>query len=299
MNNKRITVKVGDILEIPLDSGKRLIAQYLFKDKQNGDLVLLKNLVLSANQLFDIESFEKSEALFRPVITSVFAAVKYHNWKIIGTKQVKNFEYPEFVYGYPGNWRLWNGDKYVDIGETIPKEYINYEKLMSYSPDLIVERASKKLESETILEKTTYNVGDSQNTFLNTYMFYGDHAADIVYSLEDEPTLKHINKLLLSVNDKKENEYLESPEASEALVAAEAIASLKNNQSPEATESFKEAMHGFKNVDTDELNVLSKTAIKVVKRIISDKSELKELWKESDEYNKWKNAANNLIERLA
>lgn len=298
MSTNRIKAKIGDIIEIPLSTGQKAFAQFVFKDKENGELIQVKDLILGENSQFEVTNFEKAQPLFKPVITSIYPAIKYHGWKIVDTATVNEFKYPGFLHGSSGAWMLWNGEKYIDLGEKIPDMYAECEELISYSTDIIENRIIKKLNLKNYTNDSQSTISsDEEKTFLNTYMFYGDHAEDFTYTLADSPSVELLRKVLTRIADTEIEKYIEAPDASEALIAAEVVAYLKGNPSHEITNSFQNAVRSFK-VYKEELNELCVLSIKAVKRIMAESSELKELWKQSEEYNEWENAANDLLKRL-
>ena len=123
--------------------------------------------------------------------------------------------------------------------------------------------------------------------------FENDDASDWLGEFCDEPNEEALNEAFASVNEIG-NDYLEAPESSIALVAAEIVATLKNSPSLDLPEATK--------------NCLNKINFKMSNRVISDSlkavervklnSELKELWEESDDFTEWNTIVNNLIDRL-
>jgi hypothetical protein len=90
-----------------------------------------------------------------------------------------------------------------------------------------------------------------------------------------------------------DDRYLEAPECSVAIAAAEAVAAARGHPS----ESLPEDVAGWvdaKPIVATELTVLARTA---VERIV-DKSELKDLWDESDSAEAWRDAMTDLRKRL-
>jgi Domain of unknown function (DUF4259) len=123
-----------------------------------------------------------------------------------------------------------------------------------------------------------------------------DDACDWVYGLDEcndftlvEATL---NKVLANSTD-----YLEAPDASEALAAIEVIARLQGNLGER--NSYSESMDAW--VEKTKLvpeKALVEKAHRVIERILADDSELKELWQESDEFDDWVAAVKNLASRV-
>ena len=88
--------------------------------------------------------------------------------------------------------------------------------------------------------------------------------------------------------------YLESPESSAALAAAEVIAALLGKPSASLPDDAKECV-GRLSFKPDE--ELLSAARKAVERVKTD-SELKELWDESDDAAQWQATVEDLAARL-
>ena len=115
--------------------------------------------------------------------------------------------------------------------------------------------------------------------------FGNDDAGDWAYGLEGIKDLSLVEATL----DKAlglEGEYLEAPDAAEALAAIEVIARLQGNWGirNSYTETADSWVSAVGLVPTTNLN---KKAHQVVAQIIGEKSELNELWEESEEHSEW------------
>jgi len=129
--------------------------------------------------------------------------------------------------------------------------------------------------------------------------FENDDASDWVYELESSKDKSVIHKALNTVIEN--TEYIESPECSEALAAAEVVLSGITNDHSNVSEEVSKWLSkkpGLfkKQITFDSSDV--KMAIKAVSKIVAS-SELKELWEETEEYDTWKNIENNLVEKLS
>ena len=90
------------------------------------------------------------------------------------------------------------------------------------------------------------------------------------------------------------DEYLEAPECSVGLAAAEVVAALKGTPNPDMPDDAKGCVSSFKmKADPGVLSL----ALRAVERI-KTKSELKELWDESGSPGEWYAAVADLEERL-
>lgn len=125
--------------------------------------------------------------------------------------------------------------------------------------------------------------------------FDNDDAADWAFGLEEARDLS----LVETTVDKAiaAADYLEAPDAAEALAAIEVIARLQGNwgeRSPysEPVDNWVEAN---KLVPSGEL--LAK-ALQVLDLIVGENSELNELWQECDEYADWVAAVAELRSRV-
>lgn len=122
--------------------------------------------------------------------------------------------------------------------------------------------------------------------------FENDDAMDWVGELADadgtEPIMKAFDTVL------KSKDYLEAPEASMGLAAAEVVAALRGK--PIAT--LPEEVTAWVESKTSPKTTLIEKARLVVERILKD-SELKDLWSESEDSAKWRQEVESLLQRLS
>jgi hypothetical protein len=121
--------------------------------------------------------------------------------------------------------------------------------------------------------------------------FDNDAALDWLYDFSMNPSVQALEDTFKAVANTED--YIESDDGSAVLAAAEVIAAAKGKKStayPEDTEVFSRLKI------SPELIARALQAIDIVSR--QDNSELKELWQESDEYDDWQKAVNELKERL-
>jgi hypothetical protein len=126
--------------------------------------------------------------------------------------------------------------------------------------------------------------------------FGNDDALDWSHGLEEIKDDSLIQSTLDAVLDVG-SEYLEAPQAANALAAIETIARLQGNG-------------GFHNSYTDDVDQwvkrhrvavkpgLARQAHMVIQRILAENSELKDLWQESDEFDAWLAAVQELKSRV-
>jgi len=127
-------------------------------------------------------------------------------------------------------------------------------------------------------------------------IFDNDDACDYAAAIAESNDLSIIEKTLDRVLETGP-EYLEAPDASEALAAADIIARLKG-------------VYGEKNAYTETIDAwVARTKItpgpelldkarRSIDRITTEPSELMELWKESADYSRWKLSLEQLVQRI-
>jgi hypothetical protein len=124
--------------------------------------------------------------------------------------------------------------------------------------------------------------------------FENDDASDWLIDFCDEPDKELILDALSTVAEMDTSEYLEAPDCSVGLAAAEVVAALKGAPNPDMPDDAKECMSKLK-IKADPSMV--SLALRAVERIKTN-SELKELWDESESPDEWYAAVDNLEERL-
>lgn len=123
--------------------------------------------------------------------------------------------------------------------------------------------------------------------------FENDDALDWLGDFCDEPGEEFLKDAFVEVNEIGDD-YLESPEASNALIAAEVVAFLLNAPNSNLPEHSRDCLENLQIKPSDEL--LS-DAVKAVERVKSA-SELKELWEETESFQEWNKAVDDLMSRL-
>jgi hypothetical protein len=124
--------------------------------------------------------------------------------------------------------------------------------------------------------------------------FENDDAADWLGEFCDEPTEELLFDAFSTVNDIGDD-YLEAPESSAALAAAEIVAVLQGKPSPHCPEKAQDCVRHLNFQSSDKL---ISAARKAVARIQTD-SELKELWEDSDDFSQWQATVDELTDRLS
>jgi len=122
--------------------------------------------------------------------------------------------------------------------------------------------------------------------------FENDDSSDWLYDLEESDDLS----VLESALNEAEQDYIEAPEGCNILAAAEVILGLqgKGRELPENAQEWIEKNKGL-NVST-----LVTVAIKAVDAVLSDKSELFELWQDAEEdFENWKSDVESIKAALS
>jgi hypothetical protein len=122
--------------------------------------------------------------------------------------------------------------------------------------------------------------------------FDNDTAADYAADFQEDPNETTLLETLKAV---AEEGYPEADESSEALAAAEIIAAALGKAVRGFPEDLLLSAQNLQLTNPEAAQRLARRAIKVILK----KSELKELWEESDEYASWVAVQEGLLERLA
>ena len=123
--------------------------------------------------------------------------------------------------------------------------------------------------------------------------FGNDTANDWAYSLEGTADTSLLEEALDKVL-KASHEYLEAPEAEEAIAAVEVIAKMlgRGTQTDAYTEKIDQWV-GSLSIKPSES--LKNKATLALKRILSEESELNELWSESEDASEWHTSVQRLL----
>jgi Domain of unknown function (DUF4259) len=126
-------------------------------------------------------------------------------------------------------------------------------------------------------------------------VFENDAASDFASDVINGGGVPALARAIDRVLALKSN-YLEAPDSQEGLAAAEVIARLSGNPGQQAgdTASIDAWVRGQAKVPDE----LIKKAKRSVTRILTEPSELLELWMDSDEFDDWKRSMEELAQRL-
>jgi len=122
--------------------------------------------------------------------------------------------------------------------------------------------------------------------------FENDDAMDWVYELEEETGLAFLADALENIIDQKEG-YPEATDCARAVCAAEVVAALLGSPDDDLPDEVTEWIDD----KPEPSDVLVEMAISAL-NVVSGKSELKDLWFESDDYREWQRSIKNLQYRL-
>jgi hypothetical protein len=126
--------------------------------------------------------------------------------------------------------------------------------------------------------------------------FGNDTACDWAYDLEECSDLSLIEATIKKVNDCG-TEYLEAPEAEEAIAAADTLARLKGifYDKNAYTQTVDDWVKSHKITPPPQL---LNAALKAIDRILTSPSELLESWQDTEDVEKWKTHLAELKTRL-
>jgi hypothetical protein len=123
--------------------------------------------------------------------------------------------------------------------------------------------------------------------------FENDDASDWVWTLEESSDLSVVRAALDGVVATAGN-YLEAPACSEALAAAEVVAALSGRPRDGLPDEVKAWIRERSGAPPEVID-LARQAVTAIHR----KSELRELWQESDSFDDWSKTLDDLAARLA
>ena len=120
--------------------------------------------------------------------------------------------------------------------------------------------------------------------------FENDDACDWLYDLENSSDLTVI-KNALSLDD-----YIDAPDGCMALAASEVVAAMMGHMREGFPESALKWVNDNKAL---ELRTLKLQALDAVNKVLSEKSELLELWKDTEDFDDWKRDVEEIRKMLS
>jgi hypothetical protein len=123
--------------------------------------------------------------------------------------------------------------------------------------------------------------------------FENDDAADWAYDLAESNGTSLLAEAFGVV---EKMDFADAPDCCIALAAAEVVAAAKGKPSSDLPDEIRTWLEDQEN--SDGFKKLDKRAAKVAKKVQA-KSELRDLWEESDDWHNWQMAVEGLLKRLA
>jgi len=120
--------------------------------------------------------------------------------------------------------------------------------------------------------------------------FENDDASDWLYDLEESNGFTIIEEAL-----ELEAGYLEAPDGCYALAAADVVLALLGRARPDIPETAIQWTQAYSGTD---VSALQQMAINAVTLVLSQESELRELWQESDDFGAWKKDVEEIASKL-
>lgn len=117
-----------------------------------------------------------------------------------------------------------------------------------------------------------------------TGSFDNDDAADFLSDVTEGADLGPVREILAVALDAEE--YLEAPNASQAIAAAEIVMAALGRPTG-AAQQEDELMEWIAQIQPAADAALASQAVKALDRILAPNSELRELWEEADEFAEW------------
>ena len=125
--------------------------------------------------------------------------------------------------------------------------------------------------------------------------FENDYACDLMYEFDDLASAKAMLKRILKTGKRGHKKYIDSDLGIELLV----IASLSAGKVPagqEQPENFAAASEITKGLLSEK--ELARLPVYVTAVVDGEKSELRELWEETDEFSKWHEGARQVLQLI-
>jgi hypothetical protein len=126
-----------------------------------------------------------------------------------------------------------------------------------------------------------------------TGTFEDDDALDWAWELEEFPDLGVVQAALEAID--RSSAYLEAPDCTSALAAAEVVAALCGQPAEGLPEGVSAWVAAHSTLPPAALKPL---ALRVVQRIL-ERSELRDLWRESDGFAAWSSHVQGVARRVA
>jgi hypothetical protein len=123
--------------------------------------------------------------------------------------------------------------------------------------------------------------------------FENDDASDWLADFCAAPNQQSIKEALATIADMDATDYLEAPDCSVAIAAAEIVAAQKGAPNSDLTAETRDCIAKLQSANDNMVSL----ALKALERIRNN-SELKELWDQSETPAEWYDSVSNLEARL-
>jgi hypothetical protein len=123
--------------------------------------------------------------------------------------------------------------------------------------------------------------------------FENDDASDWLADFCTAPNQQSITEALATIADMDASDYLEAPDCSVGIAAAEIVAAQKGAPNSDLTAETRDCIAKLQSAN----DIMVSLALKALERIRNN-SELKELWDESETPAEWYDSVTNLEARL-
>ncbi|CAN7368469.1 DUF4259 domain-containing protein [Pseudoduganella sp. LjRoot289] len=138
----------------------------------------------------------------------------------------------------------------------------------------------------------------------STTAFGNDFALDWAQDLQESKDLFFIEDTLNNVLSADSAEYLEAPFAAEGLAAIEVLARVYGKRSEideddENTEELDAWVEEVSKKASKRRTDLIEKSQRAIEHILSERSELRELWQDSEHYEQWQASVTDLRSRIA
>jgi hypothetical protein len=127
--------------------------------------------------------------------------------------------------------------------------------------------------------------------------FENDTALDLVYEIEEKGA-DRIKTAIEAINSREEDAFLDSDLCAEALAAIEYIAAVKNKASEDFPEDAEEWLTPANKDSLLAIRNLIPKSKQAIDRI-QHNSELKDLWEETEDFDKWTKVLEDLSARIS
>lgn len=125
-------------------------------------------------------------------------------------------------------------------------------------------------------------------------IFGNDDASDFAYDVIESDEVGELLSDVFGIVEDEDMDYLEGPDGSMIIAGAAIVAAAVSGDKSALTEDLQKWIVGKE----DKLKSLAGAAVVAVKRVLGEDSELKELWEETENFEKWKGTVDAVLKGL-